>query len=58
MIMVMWDAQIPQDRWAAFEQAYADGRSQMPAAIRAGFLMQDSTDPTQWRLAGVWESRG
>jgi quinol monooxygenase YgiN len=57
MIMVVWDAQIPQDRWAAFEQAYAAGQSQRPSAIRAGFLLQDTADPTQWYLAGMWESR-
>jgi quinol monooxygenase YgiN len=57
MIMVVWEAQIPQDRWATFEQAYASGQSQRPAAIRAGFLLQDTADPTRWRLAGMWESR-
>jgi hypothetical protein len=57
MVMVVWDAQVPQDRWATPEQAYANGQSQRPAAIRAGFLLQDTADPTRWRLTGMWESR-
>jgi quinol monooxygenase YgiN len=57
MVMVVWEANVPQDRWATLEQAYAAGQSQRPAAIRAGFLLQDTADPTRWRLAGMWESR-
>jgi quinol monooxygenase YgiN len=57
MMMVVWEAQVPQERWATLEQAYADGQSQRPAAIRAAFLLQDTVDPTRWRLAGMWESR-
>lgn len=57
MLMLVWEAHVPQERWATLEQAYADGQSQRPAAIRAGFLLQDTADPTRWRLAGLWESR-
>jgi quinol monooxygenase YgiN len=57
MMMVVWEAQVPQERWATLEQAYADGQSQRPAALHAGFLLQDTADPTRWRLAGMWESR-
>jgi hypothetical protein len=57
MIVMAWEAHVPQERWAMLQQAYEDGQILRPAAIRQSFLVQDKMKPTLWRILVVWDSR-
>jgi quinol monooxygenase YgiN len=55
LVMTIVEAQVVQEQWATLQQTFA--QVQRPDAIRAGFLVQDSADPTRWRIVSIWESR-
>ena len=57
MLMTIVEAQVAQEQWATLRQAFTQAQGQRPAAIRAGFLVQDSADPTRWRIVSIWDSR-
>jgi quinol monooxygenase YgiN len=57
MLMTIAEAQVVQEKWATLRQAFAQSQAMRPAALRAGFLIQDNANPTLWRIVGIWESR-
>jgi hypothetical protein len=56
MILMVWEAHVPQDRWTMLQQAYEDEQMLRPAAIRQSSLVQDTHDPTRWSILVVWDT--
>jgi hypothetical protein len=56
-VMTVLEAHVPAERWADLERAFAGLDAGKPAALIDSYLAQGITDPTIWRLVGVWQSR-
>jgi len=57
MVITTLEAHVPADQWSALEQASQAGRDRRPAQLRDSYLIQSTSDPTLWRLIGIWQSR-
>jgi len=57
MLMTVVEGQVAQEQWATLREVFAQSQVERPAALRAGFLVQDSANPTNWRIIGIWMSR-
>jgi quinol monooxygenase YgiN len=55
MWMTVVEGHVAAERWAEFVEIFA--REPRPAALRETFQVQSASDPTLWRLIGVWASR-
>lgn len=57
MVMTSVEAFVAQERWTELEQAFTQMDSQRPTQLVTSFLVQGATDPTLWRIIGIWRSR-
>lgn len=57
MVMTILEARVAPERWAAFEQAYREGITQLDAGITQTFLVHSSADSALWRILTLWRSR-
>lgn len=57
MVITSLEAHVPADQWSALEQAVQTGQGRRPAQMRDSYLIQSTSDPTLWRLIGIWQSR-
>jgi quinol monooxygenase YgiN len=57
MVITTLEAHVPADQWSALEQVAQAGQGRRPAQLRDSYLIQSTSDPTLWRLIGIWQSR-
>ncbi|HEX6384063.1 MAG TPA: hypothetical protein VF177_05280 [Anaerolineae bacterium] len=57
MVMTILEAHVASEKWAVLEQAYKAGTVSLPSVIVQTFLVQNSADPTMWRIITQWRSR-
>ena len=56
MILVVWEAQVPQEHWAMLQQTYKDVQASRPEAIRQSWLVQNAHEPTLWSILALWDT--
>lgn len=56
-IMTTVEAHVPAEQWAALTERAAQMQAQRPPQILQSYLVQSTTDPTLWRMIGVWASQ-
>ena len=57
MVMTILDAQVAADKWEALEQAYNENIKRRDPGLVETFLLHNSKEPEQWRIATLWASR-
>lgn len=55
-MMVMWEARVPEERWADLRLAYDEGMRELPTQMAEHFLVQDVHDRETWRIVSIWHS--
>ena len=57
MVITVLEAVVAPERVADLKVSYADaGKSPLPDGLVRSALLQDTRDPTRWRIETVWES--
>ena len=57
MFVVHMEAHVGEDQWDALIRAYTQSMKHRHAANPMSLLLQDSVEPTLWRVMSAWESR-
>jgi len=56
-VMTVLEGSVAEGHWGEFVGTFEGGAARMPAQMLRSYLVQDTADPTRWRLIGVWRSR-
>jgi quinol monooxygenase YgiN len=57
MVMTMLEAHVESDKWAALEVTYRTALEKQDPGLVQTYLVHSRTDPSMWRMVGVWRSR-
>lgn len=56
MVMTVLEAQVPQNRIDDVRKVFEEGTAELPPSIVETYLVQDTTQPTLFRLNTIWRS--
>ncbi len=51
------EAHVAPEKYPILEKVFKEGKDQRPPQLLQTFLVQSTTDPTLWRIIGLWDSR-
>jgi heme-degrading monooxygenase HmoA len=57
MVITILEAHVQAVRWSDFQNDFRERTKQLPPQMLQTFLLQDTSDPTLWRIVSVWKSR-
>ena len=57
MVITILEAHVGAERWSALEKDFQERTSELPPQMVRTYLLQDTADPTLWRIVSVWKSR-
>lgn len=57
MVVTILEAHIEQGNWSAFQADFRTRTAELPPQMVRTYLLQDTADPTLWRILSVWKSR-
>jgi quinol monooxygenase YgiN len=57
MVITILEGRLAAKNWDSLEAAYQAGTATLPPDMIQTFLVQDSADPTVWRIMTQWQSR-
>ena len=52
------DRVVPSAKWQEFKTSYRSMVRELPPLLVRTYLLQDTQDPTVWRVATIWRSEG
>jgi len=56
VVLVIVEAQVPQDKWEALRNAFAQAMKNRLDGIISSHLTQDIHERNLWRISTIWES--
>ena len=56
MVITQVDGHVDPERWQDLRDGYRVMTAQSPPQLVRTYLLQDTADPTFWRVATVWKS--
>lgn len=57
MVITILEAHVAETNWSAFQSDFKARTVELPPQMIRTYLLQDTADPTLWRIVSVWESR-
>ena len=57
MVITILEAHLEEKNWSAFQTDFKARTAELPPQMIRTYLLQDTTDPTLWRIISVWKSR-
>jgi len=56
VVIITMEAHASEHEWETLTRAFKYAMKRRPKALLDSYLLQDSVDPTLWRVMSVWES--
>ena len=56
MVITILEAHVTATNWSAFQNDFRARTADFPLQMIRTYLLQDTADPTLWRIVSVWKS--
>lgn len=57
MVVTILEGHVEGKNWSDFQREYEEKTVELPPQMIQTFLLQDTADPSLWRILSVWKSR-
>ena len=57
MVITILEAHVKETNWTALQNDFNTRTAELPPQMIRTYLLQDTADPTFWRIVSVWKSR-